>query len=508
MSHMTEIALCTLNAKYIHASFGLRYLHANLRELQPRAMILEYQINDRILEIAESILANKPKIIGLGIYIWNAEQSESLARLLKQLAPEVILIAGGPEISYETEQQAVFNQLDYVIQGEGESAFYELCRNILVKNERPEKKIILAPLPEIGSIVLPYSLYTDDDLANRIIYVEASRGCPFSCEFCLSSLDIPVRAFPLPILFENFQSLLDRGVKHFKFVDRTFNLNIKSSVAILQFFLERYKPGLFLHFEMIPDRLPEQLRVLIAKFPAAAIQLEVGIQSFNSEVNKLISRKHDLSKLDENFNFLTQNTKVHIHADLIAGLPGEDIESFGNGFNKLVELAPQEIQIGILKRLRGTPITRHNETWGMLYDTQAPYEVLQTKLISFSEMQRLKRFARYWDIVANSGNFKDVTKLLLSSGNCAFHSFLSFSDWLWSETGRRHGISLKSMAELAWRYQNEVLKIEPDRLHAAFNADFNQTKRPDIIDFINSKNGLQNVKTYADRVKRQARHLS
>lgn len=505
---MTEIALCTLNAKYIHASFGLRYLHANLGQLQSRARILEYQINDRILEIAESILSYNPKLIGLGIYIWNAQQSESLARMIKQIAPEVILVGGGPEISYETEQQAIFKELDYVIQGEGESAFRELCESILLRNERPQSKIILAPLPEIGSIVPPYDLYTDDDLANRIIYVEASRGCPFSCEFCLSSLDIPVRTFPLASLFESFQSLLDRGVKHFKFVDRTFNLNIKISSAILEFFLERYKPGLFLHFEMIPDRLPHQLRDLIAKFPATAIQLEVGIQSFNSEVNKLISRRHDLSKLDENFNFLIQHTKVHIHADLIVGLPGEDIESFGNGFNKLVKLAPQEIQIGILKRLRGTPITRHDETWGMLYDTQAPYEVLKTKLISFSEMQRLKRFARYWDIVANSGNFKEITKLLLNSSNSAFHSFLSFSDWLWSETGRRHGISLKSMAELLWRYLEAMLKIEPDRLYDAFSADFNLTKRPDILDFINSKNKTCSTKSYSDRTKRQTRHLS
>lgn len=507
---MADIVLATLNAKYIHASFGLRYLHANLGELKDSAEILEFQTTDRILEVAESILSRSPKLVGIGIYIWNAKEATKLARLLKQIAPDVIIVGGGPEISYETDEQEISQYLDYIIQGEGDLAFKELCEGVFLRGEKPLKKIITAAVPDVETLTLPYSLYTDNDIENRIVYVEASRGCPFTCEFCLSSLEIPVRAFSLERMLPEFESLLKRGVKHFKFVDRTFNLNIKTSTTILEFFLARYHPGLFLHFEMIPDRLPVQLRELLSKFPEGALQFEVGIQSFNPEVNKLISRRQDFTKLADNISFLTQQTMVHIHADLIAGLPGEDMASFGRGFDELVKLAPQEIQMGILKRLRGTPIVRHNEEWGMVYDQEPPYEILKTKLVTFADMQRLKRFARYWDIVANSGNFKETNKLLLHSGHSAFYSFLGFSDWLWTETGRRHGISLKAMAEFLWRYMSENLKLDSEQLLNAISQDFSIAGRSDLPEFLSKMNHetvISNLKVLTLPVKRQSRHL-
>ena len=239
-------------------------------------------------------------------------------------------------------------------------------------------KIIPAEVPDFSQIALPYDFYTDDDIAHRIIYVEASRGCPFTCEFCLSSLDIPVRQVPLPALLEQLQRLLDRGVKQFKFVDRTFNLNVAVSRAILEFFLERHQPGHFFHFEMIPDRLPEALREIIARFPPGALQFEVGVQTFNEQVSQLISRRQDNEKLADNFHFLRHETGVHIHADLIVGLPGETLESFAAGFDRLIALGPQEIQVGILKRLRGTPIVRHDADWQMIYNPHPPYEILRT----------------------------------------------------------------------------------------------------------------------------------
>ena len=273
-------------------------------------------------------------------------------------------------------------------------------------------KIITVELPDFSQIVLPYDFYTADDIAHRIIYVEASRGCPFTCEFCLSSLDIPVRQVPLPALLGQLQRLLDRGVKQFKFVDRTFNLNAGVSKTILEFLLDRYQPGYFFHFEMVPDRLPEALREVIAKFPPGALQFEVGVQTFNEEVSRRISRRQDYQKLEDNFRFLRKETGVHIHADLIAGLPGETLESFAAGFDRLIALGPQEIQVGILKRLRGTPIARHDAEWQMIYNPYPPYEILQNRLIDFSAMQRLRRFARYWDLVGNSGNFVETTPLI------------------------------------------------------------------------------------------------
>jgi hypothetical protein len=260
------------------------------------------------------------------------------------------------------------------------------------------------------------------------------------------------------------QRLLDRGARQFKFVDRTFNLNLKISLPILQFFLERYTPGLFVHFEMIPDRLPAPLREIIAKFPPGALQFEVGIQTFNEDVEALISRRQDHARLIDNLTWLRESTGVHVHADLIVGLPGEDLASFGRGFDKLVALRPQEIQVGILKRLRGTPIVRHDAEWAMVYSPHPPYEVLQTKLVSFADMQRMRRFSRYWDLVANSGKFARSLELLLNARDDAsvvvpltppppgegekFARFLAFSDWLHSRAGgRTHGIALHDLTE-------------------------------------------------------------
>src|SRR5258706_2540392 len=233
---MPDIVLTTLNAKYIHAAFGLRYLLANMGRLRPRGALLEFDINQRPLDIVETILAAAPKIIGFGVYIWNATETTEVVAAIKQLRPEIRIILGGPEVSYETEQQQIAALADYVVTGEADLAFAELCRQIL-SGRQPPTKIIPAPLPEFTQLELPYDLYNDQDIAHRIIYVEASRGCPFTCEFCLSSLDIPVRQAPLPRLVEELQKLLDRGVKHFKVVDRTFNLHLAVSQTLLQFFL-------------------------------------------------------------------------------------------------------------------------------------------------------------------------------------------------------------------------------------------------------------------------------
>ncbi|MGZ5544459.1 MAG: B12-binding domain-containing radical SAM protein, partial [Limisphaerales bacterium] len=281
---MPDIVLTTLNAKYIHAAFGLRYLMANLGALKERACLIEFDINQKPLDVAEIILARNPKIVGIGVYIWNATPATELVAALKRIRPDLCVIVGGPEVSFETDQQEITRLADYVITGEADLKFAEVCGKILNGNP-PTQKVIPAELPELGKLNLPYELYNNDDVAHRVIYVEASRGCPFTCEFCLSSLDIPVRQFDIELLLAEMQKLLDRGVKQFKFVDRTFNLNLNISKSILQFFLDRLRPGLFLHFEMIPDRLPEQLRTLIRQFPAGVLQFEVGVQTFNEQVS-------------------------------------------------------------------------------------------------------------------------------------------------------------------------------------------------------------------------------
>jgi radical SAM superfamily enzyme YgiQ (UPF0313 family) len=507
---MAEIILTTLNAKYIHAAFGLRYLLANLGELQSRAALLEFDINQRPLDIAEILLAQNPRIIGLGIYIWNVIETTELVAAIKRVRPGVTIILGGPEVSFETEEQEIVRLADHVITGEADLKFAQVCRQIL-RGEYPATKIIPAELPDLELLALPYHFYTDDDVAHRVVYVEASRGCPFTCEFCLSSLDIPVRQIPLPPLLESLEKLLARGVNQFKFVDRTFNLNLNVSRAILQFFLERQRPGLFVHFEMIPDRLPESLREIIAKFPPGALQFEVGIQTFNDAVSKNISRRQDYQKLADNIGFLRTSTGVHVHADLIVGLPGESVESFAAGFDQLVRLGPQEIQVGILKRLRGTPIVRHDAAFGMVYSPQPPYEILQNNLIDFATMQRLRRFARYWDLVGNSGNFVRTTPLLWNAPGSPFAGFMLWSEWLFGRIGRQHAIALTQLVELLFRFLTEELRLDEAGVATTIWSDWQRcgrTEKPNCLrEFISAPVKLKKSRSPNDMPKRQSRHL-
>lgn len=508
---MADIVLATLNAKYIHAAFGLRYLLANLGELRPRASLLEFDINQRPIEIAESLLAENPQIIGLGVYIWNVTPTTEVVSALKRIRPGVTIILGGPEVSYEADRQSIVQQADYVITGEGDLKFAEVCRDLLA-GKKPPLKIIPAGLPELDKLAPPYDLYSDRDVAHRVIYVEASRGCPFTCEFCLSSLDIPVRQFPLPALLESLEELMRRGVQQFKFVDRTFNLNLNTSKALLQFFLDRHRPGLFVHFEMIPDRLPPALREIIARFPPGALQFEVGIQTFNPQVAQLISRRQDYDRLADNFSFLRGHTGVHVHADLIVGLPGESVESFGAGFDRLIALGPQEIQVGILKRLRGTPIVRHDAVWEMVYHEHPPYEILQTKLINFASMQQMRRFARFWDLIGNSGNFTTTTPLIWSGGNSPFQEFMGLCDWLQEQLGRHHGIALAQLGEHLFKYLTGEKKLPPATVAAAIWRDYQAGGRSDKPTFLRpylpDSVAQRRDRSRSVAPKRQERHLA
>lgn len=508
---MADIILSTLNAKYIHAAFGLRYLMANLGPLQHNAALAEFDINQRPLDIAERILAQKPKIVGLGVYIWNVAQTTELVSALKRVLPGLIIILGGPEVSYEWEAQPIVGMADYLITGEADLAFAKLCSQLLA-GENPPGRIMNAEPPAFCDLVLPYELYNSQDIAHRVIYVEASRGCPFSCEFCLSSLEIPVRQAPLPALLGHLQNLLDRGARQFKFVDRTFNLNPRAGRAILEFFLERYQPGHFMHFEMVPDRLPEELRSLITRFPPGALQFEVGIQTFNLEVGALIKRRQNYQRLEENFRFLRQETGAHLHADLIAGLPGETVESFGCGFDRLVALGPQEIQVGILKRLRGTPIVRHDAEWQMVYHPKPPYEVLQNKLISFAQMQCLRRFARYWDLVGNSGNFIESTPLIWKSAPSPFRAFLRWSEWLYARVGRTDSIALTRLAALLFEFLTAELGQPKQETAQTLWQDYQRGGRRDLPPFLKPflpENLQLATKPLArrDGLKRQSRYL-
>jgi len=506
---MARIVLSTLNARYIHAAFGLRYLLANMGPLRPQACLVEFDLQQRPLDVVETILAHDPQIVGLGVYIWNVTQTTEVVAALKRVRPDLTVVLGGPEVSYETAEQEIVRLADYVITGEADLKFAEVCRKLL-EGRRPAEKIIAADTPDLARLELPYDLYNDEDVAHRVLYIEASRGCPFTCEFCLSSLDGPARLFPTAPLLAAAEKLLERGARRFKFVDRTFNWNLAASRRILEFFLERQRPGLFAHFEMIPDRLPESLREVIAKFPPGALQIEVGVQTFNEAVSKNIRRRQDCGRLEENLRFLRQETGAHVHADLIAGLPGETLESFAAGFDRLVAMGPQEIQVGILKRLRGTPIARHDAAWEMVYNAHPPYELLRNKLLDFATMQRLGRFARYWDLTANSGNFVETTPLLWRRGLSPFVAFLDFSGWIYERLGRRHGIAPALLAESLFINLTTRGEVAPRTAAQSLWRDWQRAGRRDKPEFLAEHipdAPANRARSPSPPPTRQARHL-
>lgn len=504
---MKPIILSTLNARYIHSSLGLRYLKANMGELIDDTLLLEFIINNRPIDIAESLLKHQPNIIGFGVYIWNVEQTTQLVALLKTIQPDLVIVLGGPEVSFEHQQQKIVALADYVITGQGDLAFAELCQKILA-NHPVETKIIKANPVPLPFLQLPYQYYSDEDIKNRVIYVEASRGCPFKCEFCLSSLDKTAWPFDLDLFLAEMETLYQRGVRDFKFIDRTFNLKIKSSIQILEFFLAKNDENLYLHFELIPDHLPEKLKTVLQQFPEGSLQFEIGIQTFNPEVQSLISRKQNNEKSKENIRWLRNESHAHLHTDIIMGLPGESIESIAASFNQLIALKPQEIQMGILKRLRGTPLIRHTEQYDMRYNPEAPYNILSTSLIDFQNMQRLSRFARFWDMIANSGRFTYSLPIIL--GNAPFERFMQLSDWLFDTSKQTHKIALARLFDMLHTAMITLLSVDSEKARQTLWRDYQTSglkgrpsfATPEMIKAQKEKILIPN----SDMPSRQARH--
>lgn len=449
---MNKIILTTLNGRYTHSSLALRYLYANLKELQKDACIKEYVIKERMQDIALDILSSNPKIVGIGVYIWNASDVYELVHILKKVAPKVKVILGGPEVSYEPFR-IDYNIADFIIQGEGEEQFYTLCRDIL-EEKKIEKKIFPPKVLDLSKINLPYRYYDQNDIDHRYIYVEASRGCPFECEFCLSSIDKKVRNFDIEKILQEFEILWDKGVRNFKFIDRTFNLNIKVANALLDFFLSKEEPFMT-HFEVIPDNFPERLRDRIKQFPPASLQLEIGIQTLKQDIALNIKRNLNIPKIKENIAFLENETKAHIHLDLIIGLPGETLECFGENLDYLCSLSNSEVQVGVLKKLSGTTLNRHDEIFGMVYSDIPPYDILCNDLISFEKMQHMKRFARYWDLVYNSGNFVKSFKNLVQNKS-VYETFDAFTAWLYKQTYSTWQISLDRLALFLFDFMTRI----------------------------------------------------
>ena len=503
---MKEIILTTFNARYTHTSIALRYLFANLHELQEKAQIVESVINSSIADAVETILAYEPKIIGIGAYIWNALEVQEFIAMVKKVSPHTYIVLGGPEASH-LPHRVDFSKADFIIQGEGDVAFYTLCKELLEGNT-PKERFIKAPMVDLNAIVLPYAYYTEHDIKNRYCYVEASRGCPFTCEFCLSSADKKVRDIEIGRFLSELEMLWSKGVRNFKFIDRTFNLSIENATKLLDFFLSKSEEY-FVHFEVIPDHFPQALREKIAQFPPAALQLEVGIQTLDPLISKNIHRRLNIPKIEENLAFLQQQTHAHLHVDLIVGLPGESLEGFGVNLDKLHALTQCEIQIGILKKLSGTTLSRHDEIHGMVYSDKPPYDILQNNLISFQQMQKMKRFARFWDMVYNSGNFKKSATLLWKEGR-VYNGFYAFSEWLYAQTESTWQISLDRLAELIFRYLCEVMLYDEEAMKALLIEDIMTVRGRKMPSFLreNYVPKEEQIESAFKHNKRQLKHTS
>ena len=449
------IVLAAINAGYVHANLGLRYLLANLGTLESEACILEGTRRLGVEALAQAVASLQPRILGLSVTIWNQQDSIQLIGLLRDLLPDLVIVVGGPEASYLPLDHDLFHGVDFLLRGEAELIFPRLCRLVLSYGafRRPQSlRVFEGRIGDLAQVQLPYGLLQEDDLVNRILYVETSRGCPFRCEFCLSSRQGRVRFFPLEPVLDEIRQMYLRGGRYFKVIDRTFNTNIPRAKRTLEFFLDLFtnprlnpaqenqekgsmlahgintpqgnkvlkpenltsaEPPASVQFEVVPDRMPQELRELIAQFPPGMLRLEVGVQTMNNEVADRIHRKQDQQSTWDNLTFLLHQTQALVHADLIIGLPGEDLESFAQGFDRLWTLGPQEVQLGILKALPGTTLHRHDPEFGMVYNAEPPYEILETKAISRKAMDRLKRAAKFWELVVNRGRYPDLVEQLL-----------------------------------------------------------------------------------------------
>ncbi|MCL1994029.1 MAG: DUF4080 domain-containing protein [Spirochaetes bacterium] len=475
-----NIVLLTINAKWIHPSLALRLLKANLgaieTEIEMSCEIIELNLRQSLPEKLEALVAAKPGILGISVSIWNHSETVNLLKALeeKKLAEKPVVILGGAEVSHLPPQSEIFAFADYVVCGEGEAAFAELCGEILKngvmrKNSPP---VFIHAQPVATEKIKPaYHLYTDEDLAKKLIYVEASRGCPFSCAFCLSAVkNTPsgaggtTREFPVETFLAQMDELVMRGAKTFKFLDRTFNSNTKRALQIIDFFLqkidERKEPPLVVHFEMVPFLFSSELLNALARFPPGTLRLEIGLQTFKAQTAALIGRACKPAQELETLRLLREKTNAIIHADLIAGLPGEDINSFAQGFDRLWDALfanrPQssiEIQVGILKLLPGAPIAKYNESHGMRYNPAPPYEVLETAAVSTLDIDRLKNFGRFWEMIVNRNLALSLVRNNVSGS--VFWRFMALSDFLAGRFGRNWGIDKNELKKAIEEFEKE-----------------------------------------------------
>ncbi|WP_270169342.1 B12-binding domain-containing radical SAM protein [Paenibacillus sp. SYP-B4298] len=447
-----KVVLSTLNAKYIHTSLALRCLKAYSAH-QFDIDIAEYTIKDPPMNIVSDLYARQPDVIGFSCYIWNIEETITVINMLRKIMPQLRIVLGGPEVSYDVEHWLNrIPEVDFIVVGEGEETFHHLLTELSDTQKyhlvfglayRKEKNGVLEPIvnpprPKLNLAELPSPHRFAEDLphlANRVVYFETSRGCPFSCQFCLSSIEVGVRYFDIERTKSDILYLIESGAKLIKFVDRTFNIKRDYALEMFRFLIENHN-GCVFQFEITADIMrPEVLDYLAEHAPPGVFRFEIGVQSTNDITNEAVQRRQNFAKLTRTVTKVKESGKIDQHLDLIAGLPHEDYATFSKTFNDVFALRPEELQLGFLKMLRGTGLRIQAKKYGYVYMDRAPYEILGNDLMPFHDIVRIKRvedvLEKYWN-----AHRMDHTLLYLIERvfDSPFDFFQRFGDY-WEERG-------------------------------------------------------------------------
>ncbi|WP_338470001.1 DUF4080 domain-containing protein [Niallia sp. XMNu-256] len=410
-----KVITATLNAKYIHTNLAIRYLKA-YAEPHYDVELAEYTIKDPIMNIVTDLIQKKPDVIGFSCYIWNIEETIKVIKMIKKINPSIKILAGGPEVSYDVKDwMSKVKEFDFIVIGEGEETFKQLLEafdgenqfdeipgiafrkdgDIMINHQR--NKLDLRELPS------PFRFQEDlPHLSKRVTYIETSRGCPFSCQFCLSSIEVGVRYFDREKVKEDIRYLMANGSKTIKFVDRTFNISRSYAMEMFRFLIDEHVPGTVFQFEITADIMrPEVIQFLNEEAPPGLFRFEIGVQSTNDYTNELVMRKQNFEKLARTVTMVKEGGKIAQHLDLIAGLPEEDYDSFRKTFNDVFAFRPEELQLGFLKMLRGTGLRLRAEDHQYIYSDSPPYEILGNSVLSFDEIIRIKQvedvLEKYWN---------------------------------------------------------------------------------------------------------------
>ena len=437
-----KILLTAINAKYIHSNLAVYSLRACAGEYRDQVEIAEFTINNQKDYILEQIYKKKPDVLCFSCYIWNLDYVESVSREFHKLCPEVPIWVGGPEVSYEVEAfLQTHPQITGVMIGEGEKTFREVCayysnggdlgkisgiafRAKQGAEQSADARVVFTLAREpMDMSSIPFCYDTMEDFSNRIIYYESSRGCPFSCSYCLSSIDKKLRFRNIELVKKELQFFIDQKVPQIKFVDRTFNCNHAHAMAIWKFIKENDNGVTNFHFEISADLINEEELALISDMRPGLIQLEIGVQSTNQATIEEIHRTMKLDRLQEVVRKIQAGGNIHEHLDLIAGLPYEDYATFRNSFNEVYSWKPNQLQLGFLKVLKGSYMYDHQQEYEIIYHDQPPYEVLSTRWLSFSDVLRIKQVEEMLEVYYNSGQFEITMKLMEKLFDSAFDMF-------------------------------------------------------------------------------------